>query len=93
VGEGSISSLNRSARASRQILIKINSIIYNYILRIDSKKNTGLRKLKCGMWVITQKWKKLRKSVGDGSGKRDLPRIDVSYGRNDLWCGSPKARP
>jgi hypothetical protein len=52
VGEGSISSLNRSARASRQILIKINSIIYNYILRIDSKKNTGLRKLKCGMWVI-----------------------------------------
>jgi hypothetical protein len=51
VGEGSISSLNRSARASRQILIKINSIIYNYILRIDSKKNTGLRKLKCGMWV------------------------------------------
>jgi hypothetical protein len=50
VGEGSISSLNRSARASRQILIIINSIIYNHILRIDSKKNTGLRKLKCGMW-------------------------------------------
>jgi len=48
VGGGGISSLNRSARASRQILIGINIGIYNYILRIDSKKNTRLRELKCG---------------------------------------------
>jgi len=52
VGDGGISLLNRSARASKKILIGINSVIYNYILRIDSKKNTRLRKLKCGMWVV-----------------------------------------
>jgi hypothetical protein len=52
MGDGGISSLNRSARTSRQILIGINSVIYNYIPRIDSKKNTQLRKLKCGMWAM-----------------------------------------
>ena len=55
MGGGGISSLNRSARASRQILIRINIAIYNYILRIDSKKNTRLSKLKCGMWVLLLK--------------------------------------
>ena len=46
--EVSLSLLNRNARASRKILIVINNSIYNYILRIDSKKNTRFRKLKCG---------------------------------------------
>ena len=30
----------------------INSLIYNYILRIVSWRNTRFRKLKCGMWAL-----------------------------------------
>jgi hypothetical protein len=79
VGGCGISSLNRSARASRQILIGINTAIHNYILRIDSKKNTRLRKLKCGMWGTPK----------DATEPIRPPRIVPATGSRTTGAGKP----